>query len=110
MLAIHFGGGTLPSALKWDNIQTWLYVEIWESHQGSWRKPSRCRIEYTHLVFYFYCELSAKEGEKARRAEEAIGIINVMAIAEEIPIPQKIEKFWASSKNKENIQQFLLVK
>ena len=69
-----------------------------------------CRSQYTHLVFYFYCELSEKEGEKARRAEEAIGIINVMAIAEEIPIPQQIQKFWASSKNKEIIQQFLLVK
>ena len=51
-----------------------------------------------------------KEGEEARRAEEAIGIINVMAIAEEIYIPQQIQKFWASSKNKENIQQFMLVK
>ena len=39
-----------------------------------------------------------KEGERARRAEEAIGIIDVMAIAEEIPIPQQIQKFWTSSK------------
>ena len=37
-----------------------------------------------------------KEGEKARRAEEAIGIINVMAIVEEIPIPQQIQKFWSN--------------
>ena len=51
-----------------------------------------------------------KEGEKARRAEEAVAIINVMAIAEEIPIPQQIQKFWASSINKDNIQEFMLVK
>ena len=61
-----------------------------------------CRFDYTHLVLDAYCELS---GERARRAEKAIGIINVMAIPEEIPIPQEIQKFWTSSKNKENIQQ-----
>ena len=63
-----------------------------------------CRFDYTHLVLDAYCELSVTEGERARRAEEAIGIINVMAIPEEIPIPQEIQKFWTSSKNKENIQ------
>ena len=57
-----------------------------------------CRSDYTHLVFYSYCELSVKEGERARRVEKAIGIIGVMAIAEEIPIQQQIQKFWASSK------------
>ena len=40
-----------------------------------------------------------KEEERVRRAEEAIGIIDVMAIPEEIPIPQQ---GYRSSKNKKH--------
>ena len=49
-----------------------------------------CKYDYTDFFCYSYCELSVKEEEKAQRAEEAIGIIDVMVIAAEIPIPQQI--------------------
>jgi hypothetical protein len=63
-----------------------------------------CQCECAHFVFDSYCELSVKEGERARRAEEAGGTIDVVSMAEAVPIPQQMEKFWASSKNKEGIQ------
>ncbi|MES9884561.1 MAG: hypothetical protein ABW185_27265 [Sedimenticola sp.] len=65
---------------------------------------SICQSECTHLFFDSYCELSVKEGERGRRAEEAGGTIDVVAITEAVPIPQQMGKFWASSKNKESIQ------
>ena len=83
----------------------WIWV-FWESHQSSSDCCKKMFVDLTTLTsfFYSYCELSVKEGERARRVEKAIGIIGVMAIAEEIFIQQQIQKFWASSKNKENIQ------
>ena len=63
-----------------------------------------CQSECIHLVFDSYCELSVKEGERARRAEEAGGAIDVVAMTETVPIPQQMNKFWASSTNKESLQ------
>lgn len=63
-----------------------------------------CQSERVHLVFDSYCELSVKEGERARRTEESGGTIDVVAMTETVPIPQQMTKFWASSRNKEGLQ------
>ena len=63
-----------------------------------------CASEYSHLLFYSYFELSLKGGERSRRAESAGGSIEVVNMSEMLPIPQQMEKFWASTKNKQNIQ------
>ena len=63
-----------------------------------------CEPDYIHLVFDSYFELSVKDGGRARRTEDVGGIIKVVAMGELTPIPKQIQKFWASSKAKENIQ------
>jgi len=49
--------------------------------------------------------MSLKEGERMRRAASGIDIIGMN---KDTPIPQQLDKFWASEKNKRNLQ--LLVK
>ena len=39
-----------------------------------------CEPDYIHLVFDSYFELSVKDGERVRRAEDVGGIINVVAM------------------------------
>ena len=63
-----------------------------------------CEPDYIHLVFDSYFELSVKDGERARRTEDVGDIYNVLAMDELTPIPKQIQKFWASSKDKENLQ------
>ena len=62
------------------------------------------KIYFMSKMLDSYGELSVKDGERARRAEDVGGIINVVAMNELTPIPRRIQKFWANPKNKENIQ------
>ena len=55
------------------------------------------------MLFDSYRELSIKEGEQVRRAGE-ISALNLAHVGESVPIPQQMDKFWASSMNKENLQ------
>ena len=63
-----------------------------------------CLADRLHIVFDSYCELSVKEGERIRRAADCGGEIDVISLSESVPIPKQIEKFWASSKNKQALQ------
>ena len=45
-----------------------------------------------------------KEEEQVRRAANSGGTIDVVDISESVLIPQRIEKFWASTQNKEGLQ------
>jgi hypothetical protein len=57
----------------------------------------------THIVFDSYNELSIKEGERIRRAGEN-SAVNLAVVDESVPIPLQLDKFWASSVNKQNLQ------
>ena len=56
-----------------------------------------------HIVFDSYKELSIKEGERIRRAAEN-NAVDLAIIDESVPIPHQLDKFWASSVNKQNLQ------
>ena len=59
--------------------------------------------EYIHLVLDSYIEMSLKEGERLRRGDEATGIA-IIDMSRDTPIPQQLNKFWASEENKRNLQ------
>ncbi len=60
-------------------------------------------LEMTHIVFDSYNELSIKDGERNRRAGEDIAV-DLAVVDESVPIPHQLDKFWASSLNKQNLQ------
>lgn len=60
-------------------------------------------VGITHIVFDSYRELSIKEGERIRRAGEH-SAIELAVVDESVPIPHQMDKFWASSVNKQNLQ------
>ena len=59
--------------------------------------------EFIHLVLDSYVELSLKEGERMRRTESTTGI-DIIGMNRDTPIPQQLDKFWASEENKRNRQ------
>jgi hypothetical protein len=59
--------------------------------------------ECVHLVPDSYIEMSLKEGERMRRSDPTTGI-DIVGMSRDTPIPQQLEKFWASQKNKRNLQ------
>jgi len=60
---------------------------------------SKC--ELVHLVLDSYIEMSLKEGERMRRTDSTTGIIGMNR---NTPIPQQLDKFWASQENKRYLQ------
>lgn len=58
--------------------------------------------EYIHLVLDSYIEMSLKEGERMRRTDTTG--IDIIGMNRETPIPQQLDKFWASQENKRNLQ------
>ena len=61
-------------------------------------------LEMAHVLFDCYKEQSIKDGERLRRAGKH-NPIDLMVMEESVPIKYQIEKFWASSINKENLQK-----
>ena len=59
--------------------------------------------ECVHLVLDFYIEMSLKEGERICRSDPTTGI-DIVGMSRDTPIPQQLEKFWASQENKRNLQ------
>lgn len=55
------------------------------------------------IVLDSYVEMSLKEGERLRRSNGVTGI-DIIDMNENTPIPEQIEKFWASERNKQNLQ------
>ena len=47
--------------------------------------------------------MSLKEGERMRRSDPTTGI-DIVGMRRDTPIPQQLEKFWASQENKRNLQ------
>ncbi len=62
--------------------------------------------EFIHFVLDSYIEMSLKEGERMRRADLTTGI-KVISMDKETPIPQQLDKFWASKENKQNLQELV---
>jgi len=60
-------------------------------------------VEITRIVFDSFRELSIKEGERIRRAGEN-SAVELAVIDKSVPIPHQMDKFWASSINKQNLQ------
>ncbi|KAH3723703.1 hypothetical protein DPMN_049497 [Dreissena polymorpha] len=58
--------------------------------------------EDINLVLDSYVEMSLKEGERLRCGDEATGIA-IIDMNRDTPIPQQLNKFWASEENKCNI-------
>ena len=56
-----------------------------------------------HVIFDSYLETSVKEGERIRHTA-GTGAVDVALIGPEVPIPQKVVKFWASPSNKTKLQ------
>lgn len=50
-----------------------------------------------------YIEMSVKEAERLRRSNTTTGI-DIIGMQKDTPIPNQLDKFWASDKNKINIQ------
>ena len=62
-----------------------------------------CRgSEFIHLVLDSYVEMSLKEGERLRRSDEAARI-DIIGMGRDTNL-QKLDKFWASEANKQNLQ------
>ena len=59
--------------------------------------------EMIHIIFDSYNELSIKEGERIRRAGEN-SAVDLAIMDETVPIPHQLDKFWASTVNKQNLQ------
>lgn len=62
--------------------------------------------QFTHLVLDSYLQMSVKEGERARRSNPASGI-KIIGMNRATPVPQQLEKFWASVDNKRELQQLV---
>ncbi|KAH3719891.1 hypothetical protein DPMN_062775 [Dreissena polymorpha] len=58
---------------------------------------------YIHLVQDSYVDMSVKEGDRLQRRDEATGIA-IIDMSRATPIPQQLNKFWASQENKCNLQ------
>ena len=62
-----------------------------------------CKHNQMHIIFDSYVEHSIKGAERQRREME--GCIELAEIQTGTPIPVQIDKFWASSQNKEKLQR-----
>jgi hypothetical protein len=60
-------------------------------------------VKFIHLVLDSYIEMSLKEGERMRRTDSTTGI-DIIGMDKDTPIPQQIDKFWASQENRRNLQ------
>jgi len=58
--------------------------------------------DYIHLVLDSYIEFSLKEGERMKRTN--VTPIDIIGMNANTPIPRQLDKFWASEKNKRNLQ------
>ena len=61
-----------------------------------------CSHEMLHVIFYSYLESSVKDGERLRRSD--VTPIELVELDGATPIPVSLNKFWASSSNKEKLQ------
>lgn len=61
------------------------------------------KVKFVHMVLDSYIEMSLKEGERMRRTDSTIGI-DIVGLNRNTPIPQQLDKFWASKENKQNLQ------
>ena len=57
-----------------------------------------------HVILDSYKDESIKEGERRRRADD-VGSVEQYSVDECTPVPQQIDKFWASSENKSRLLQ-----
>ena len=62
--------------------------------------------ERVDIVFDLYLENSTKQGERGRRKKTAA--IDVSIQHDDQPLPVSMDSFWASSFNKEQLQQFFI--
>ena len=60
-------------------------------------------VGITRIVFDSYRELIIEEGEWIRRAGEH-SAVKLVVVEESVPIPHMVDKFAASSVNKQNLQ------
>ena len=60
---------------------------------------------YIHFVLDSYIELSLKEGERLKRSK--VSPIDIIDMSPDTPTPHQEDKFWASEKNKQNLQIIL---
>ncbi len=57
------------------------------------------------MIFDSYLELSLKGSDRNRRAC-GIGAVDMDIIGADVPIPQQMDKFWPSLRNKTELQRF----
>ena len=60
----------------------------------------------SHFIFDSYIDYSLKGGERISRTGKSKGVINLAKILSAIKVPEQMDKFWSSEKNKIMIQSF----
>lgn len=70
------------------------------------KAQSVCSTQEIHIILDSYLDKSTKESERIRRASSS-GSIDLISISSETPVPVQLEKFWASSTNKQNLQKLV---
>ena len=74
-----------------------------ESFERVWMMIQNiCNASEFHFVFDSYIQNSLKECEGERRGKE--GAVDIVNLSADTSIPVEMERFWASSKNKHNLQ------
>ena len=81
-----------------DSVGSWLRSSINLSMKVSQR------VVCTHFARDSYIELSVKDPERFRRSEGIEPGLDIVDMIDDTPVPVNTDKFWASSKNKENLQ------
>ena len=59
-----------------------------------------------HFIYDSYVECSLKGPERESRSGKAKGVIHLASIDYNMPVPQQMEKFWNSERNKRMLQEF----
>ena len=71
------------------------------------KAQSVCSTQEIHIVLDSYLDKSTKESERIRRTSSSVSM-DLVSICSETPVPVQLEKFWASSTNKQNLQSLAI--
>ncbi|KAL7406573.1 hypothetical protein ABVT39_022458 [Epinephelus coioides] len=80
-------------------------MDIAKEHvMNIWQILNQSKLpEFIYIILDSYIEMTLKEGECMRRTDSTTGI-DIISMNRDTPIPQQLDKFWASEENKRNLQ------
>ena len=62
-------------------------------------------VKMFHFIFDSYIRMSMKGPERISRSQKAKGVIHLARLEFNTPLPQQMDKFWGSEKNKRNLEE-----